>query len=236
MSIANRVTLILALSAFLAGCAPDNNTGPEGRTMVGRDIHRDTDAAIAHNDKGFELIRKDKLDAAEKELRVAVGADSFYGPAHNNLGSVYYQQKKYYQAACEYQLAAKIMPDNAAPLSNLGLVLETTGKVDEAIKCYQEALESQPNQVETIANLARAYVREGRKDDKTREALTAVVMRDHRPEWSSWARRQLAMMGPAKMSDTQPSPITPADNQAQAASQPASQPMNQPDDQGLDED
>jgi hypothetical protein len=31
------------------------------------------------------------------------------GPAHNNLGIVYYRQKKYYLAAWEFQYAAKLM-------------------------------------------------------------------------------------------------------------------------------
>jgi hypothetical protein len=32
------------------------------------------------------------------------------GPAHNNLGIVYYRQKKYYLAAWEFQHAARLYP------------------------------------------------------------------------------------------------------------------------------
>jgi hypothetical protein len=31
------------------------------------------------------------------------------GPAHNNLGIVYYRRKKYYLAAWEFQYAARLM-------------------------------------------------------------------------------------------------------------------------------
>ena len=63
------------------------------------------------------------------------------------------------------------------------------------VETLRKALELAPDNVEVIGNLARLLVRTGRKDDRTRELLGQVVMKDHRPEWTEWARERLALMG-----------------------------------------
>ena len=70
---------------------------------------RDTAAARQHTRAATKLMENDKLDDARKELKRAMAADLFYGPAHNNLGSVYLKQKRYYLAAWEFQYAAKLI-------------------------------------------------------------------------------------------------------------------------------
>ena len=44
--------------------------------------------------------------------------------------------------------------------------------------------------------VARVYVRTNRKDDKTRELLRNVIMKDQRPDWVAWAKERLAVIGP----------------------------------------
>ncbi|HUT60430.1 MAG TPA: hypothetical protein VNA25_21510 [Phycisphaerae bacterium] len=60
-------------------------------------------------------------------------------------------------------------------------------------RSFQQSMTVPPFQV--TGNLARVYVRTGRKDDKTRQLLTDVIMKDARPDWVAWAREKLAMMG-----------------------------------------
>ncbi len=142
-----------------------------------------------------ELIKNGNLEEARKQLELALEADVFFGPAHNNLGNVYYMQKKFYLAAWEFQYAAKLMPTKAEPKNNLGLVFEQVGKLDDAAKYYEEALALEPDNTEVIGNLARAYVRENRKDEKTRQLLTDLIMKEDRPKWKAWAEERLKLMG-----------------------------------------
>jgi Tfp pilus assembly protein PilF len=183
------ITLLIAAG----GCAPLVPRRPPARdpaTPPGRDAER----ARAHLARGLEFLRHDKLDAAEAALREAIEADLMAGPAHNNLGVVYFRQRKLYQAAWEFQYAAKLLPGKAEPRNNLGMVFEAAGKLDEAAKWYEDAHKLEPEAVQVIGNLARLYVRTQRKDEKTRQLLGEVVLRDERPDWAAWARDQLSRL------------------------------------------
>jgi Flp pilus assembly protein TadD len=90
------------------------------------------------------------------------------------------------------------MPEPYKPQNNLGLVFEQVGQLDKATTCYEDALALAPESVDVAANLARAYVRAGRKDEKTRELLTQVLMQHPSRRWTSWARQTLTTMGQPK--------------------------------------
>lgn len=201
-SVARSAALLLTLVLIgLAGCAP-NPAAPAGKVMVATDPTRDLAAAKRHTDEGINLLEKGNLAAAHKELKAAIAAEPLYGPAHNGLGAVYYQQKNYYLAASEFQLAATAMPHKGEPRNNLGLVYEDVGRLDDAARSYDEALALSPGSVEITANLARALVRLGRDNDRTRQLLRDVVMKDTRPQWVSWARERLIILGAPKTAAT----------------------------------
>ncbi len=183
------------LAALAAGCQPTKPAGIAKYETVPLDPRRDTDAARRHNAEGIRLINDGQLAGAEKVLKTACQADVFFGPAHNNLGTVYYRQARYYLAAWEFQYAAKLMPNSCQPQNNLGMVFEAVGKLDEAAERYDKALALNPDDVQTTGNLARLHVRTGRKDEKTRQLLNELVMKDTRPQWVEWAKQRLALMG-----------------------------------------
>lgn len=189
--------VLLILLATLGGCQEPNKptTQPSPYETIGRDPQRDSTLAGQMNAKATDLIKKCQYNQAEKELTKALTADMFFGPAHNNLGLVRYYQKKYYEAAWEFQYAIKLMPNKAEPKNNLGLVFEAVGKLDDAAKYYEEALQLEPQDVESTANLARVYVKTNKKDDRTRKLLGDIVMRDERPQWVAWAREHLVLLG-----------------------------------------
>jgi len=189
------ILLAVVLSAGICGCGGRSGQSmKEYQTPTGQES-RNTELARDNNAKAIALIKKSDLGAAEKELKAALTADSFFGPAHNNLGIVYYRQKNYYLAAWEFQYAVKLMPGKAEPKNNLGMVYEAVGRRNDAAKYYQEALAIDDDCVETMTNLARVYVRDNRKDEKTRKLLEEIVLKDARPEWASWAREKLALLG-----------------------------------------
>ena len=194
-----RNTCALVLLSFimpaLGGCQTgDAQTSSRYDTLPDQP-HRDTEAARKLSAEALDLIAAGELEPAEQKLKAALDADLFFGPAHNNLGTVYYRQEQYYRAAWEYQYAAKLMPHQAEPKNNLGMVYEAVGRLDEAAGSYAEALELEPEAAEITANLARVYVRQSRRDAETRKLLEDIVLKDTRPQWVSWARERLATMG-----------------------------------------
>ena len=193
-------TTTLAMISFIlfgamVGCQTDRAASSAGYTTVAKDPRRDTDAARRHNARGIEHLQAGRLDAAEKELRAALEADVFFGPAHNNLGTVYYRRYEYYNAAWEFQYAAKLMAHSAEPRNNLGLVFEAVGRLDEAAAWYDKALSLAPDAVEITANLARTRIRAGQTDARTRQLLEEIVLKDTRGQYTAWAREQLVTMG-----------------------------------------
>ena len=193
-----RYCLLIGLLTALAltGCTSGNKPSTAAYQTVAKDPHRDTELALKENNSALELILRNKYDDAEPILKRSLEADIMYAPAHNNLGKVYYQQGKMYLAAWEFQYAADLLPNQPEPRNNLGLVFEATGKLDQAIAAYEKAVTLAPDDAPIIGNLARAHVRHGDCDDQTRQLLAKLVARDTRPEWLTWARENLARLGP----------------------------------------
>ncbi len=189
-------TLVLVFAtALLTGCNSRSRSARPDYETISDPINRNTELALRENARAMALYEEGKLDEAEASLRSALKADVMFGPAHNNLGKVYFEQKKYYLAAWEFEYAAKLMPHRSEPRSNLGLVFEAVGRLDDAVVAYTQALEIGPENTKAIGNLARARVRRGDRDDEVHELLQAVVMKDDRPEWVAWARDQLHLIG-----------------------------------------
>ena len=203
----SHVPVILTLLAAM-GCQWRGAGRLDEYETLGADPRRNTQAARRHNAEAVKLLRGGRLEQAERKLKAALAADLFFGAAHNNLGTVYHRQKKFYLAAWQFQYAAKLIPNRAEPRNNLGMVFEAVGRLDEAVGWYEKALQMEPDNTEVIGNLARAYVRSNRKDQKTRKLLSEIILKDQRPDWIDWARRQLALMGRPQPSDAATQPAT----------------------------
>lgn len=191
-------SLLLTAAVLLSGCGWTAMSADqtEYRTTAG-DPRRDTELAGMLNARAVQLITQGCLAEAEAVLKDALSADLFHGPAHSNLGVVYFQQQKFYLAAWEFQYAIKMMPTKAEPRNNLGLVFEAVGKLREADEQFEQALALDPENPQIIGNLAKTRIATNRKDEVTRQLLTDLVLKDCRPEWTAWARERLVLMGRA---------------------------------------
>jgi Flp pilus assembly protein TadD len=167
-----------------------------GKNPSAKSPRQDTTLARQLAARGREFIEQSKWSDAESALLEAIDADVAFGPAHNDLGTVYLHQNNLYQAAWEFQYASKLMPYQPVPRSNLGLVLEEAGKLDDAVDSYDQAIKMQPDNPQFVGNSARARIRRGDKDAKVRDLLTKVVSNDTRADWVLWAREKLVLMGP----------------------------------------
>lgn len=193
------ITRLLLIAGLLAaaGCntTPKQDTSARYQTVTPNQ-KGDTEKARELNTKATELILQNKYDEAEELLKDALTADVTFGPAHNNLGRIYYEKKHYYAAAWEFEYAAKLLPHRAEPRNNLGLVFEAVGDYDKAVGQYEEALQIEPDNPELIGNLARTRLNRGDRGPEVRQLLNDLILRDTRPRWTEWARDKLRMLGP----------------------------------------
>jgi tetratricopeptide (TPR) repeat protein len=153
---------------------------------------RDSEAATKCNQLGFEAMTKGKIEKAEKYFKEALVKDIDFGPAHNNLGRLYFDQGKNYLAAWEFEYAIKVMPKRGEPYNNLGIVLEQVGKLEQAIDAYEMANLLCPNNNEVVGNLARIHWSKDKYSTRTRELLEQIIFIDSRPDWIAWAKEQVA--------------------------------------------
>jgi Tfp pilus assembly protein PilF len=178
------------------GCStarPPTDPATEYHTL-GKDPRRDTDRARSLNDGAADAIRQGNYAEGEKRLRAALAADVLFGPAHNNLGKVYFAQKKLYVAAWEFTYAAKLMKHQPEPRNNLGLVFEASCKFDEAVAEYTAARKLESDNPEFLGNEVRARLRRGDHDAQVRELLDQLISVDTRPAWIEWARDRLTLL------------------------------------------
>jgi len=150
---------------------------------------RDTRRAESLTQEALASLDSDPQDA-ERLLREALTADLFFGPAHNDLGVLFLNQSKLYEAANEFEWAKKLMPGHPEPRLNLGLTLERAGQIDEAIESYDSALEAYPGHLRTTQALSRLLLRAGRDDERLPSMLKELALRGETEVWREWAREQ----------------------------------------------
>ena len=167
---------------------------------------KDAAKARDENRAGLAALADDKPADAAGRFRNAITADPTFGPAHNNLGKIHFNDRDLYRAASEFQIAAKLMPGQAEPPNNLGLVLESAGKLDDAATQYERAVALAGDDPQYVGNLARVRVRRGQTaaDPTTRRLLERLILIDDRPVWVDWARRQLSRAGVSQPGETSP--------------------------------
>lgn len=152
--------------------------------------------AAAANQEGLHFLERENLPAAEGAFLKAVNLDPAYGPAHNNLGRVYFCQRQYYLAAREFRAAEQLLPRSAEPLNNLGLIYETVNQLDDAAESYARAWSLAPQHPEVVGNYARVLLRKGERSDLVRQLVADLIFLDDRPEWTCWAREVQTQLGP----------------------------------------
>jgi Tfp pilus assembly protein PilF len=175
----------LWIALLLAGCRAASGSGPY---TPAEQAARNTVRAQELSSKAADLLDGDP-EAAERLLREALGADLFFGPAHNNLGVLYLKEGKLYEAAGEFEWARKLMPGHPDPRMNLALTLEQAGQVDEAIQTYRTALEVYPGHIATVQAVARLEVTSGKRSEELAGWLDEIAMRGESEQWRTWARR-----------------------------------------------
>lgn len=178
------VTLIAGIAVVTCGCG-SSRSGDAYAPLAEGD--RDPARAQSLTQQASRVIDTNPAHA-EELLREALTADLYHGPAHNNLGTLYLEQGKLYEAAGEFEWARKLMPGHPDPRMNLALTLERAGRTADALATYATALEVYPGHIPSIQALARLQLRAGRTDHRTADLLDEIAMRGESHEWKDWAR------------------------------------------------
>ncbi|MBX3388492.1 MAG: tetratricopeptide repeat protein [Phycisphaeraceae bacterium] len=184
------IALALA-AASTAGCSIAKRTDPYAPVSEGA---RDTQKAISLNNEALPYMDKGDLSSmnkAEDLLRQALAADLYFGPAHNNLGVIYLQEGKLFEAAGEFEWARRLLPGHPDPRVNLAMTLESAGRSDDAMATYRTALEIYPDYVAAAQGLARLQLKSGKADERTPALLRVVAMQGETQEWRDWAKGEL---------------------------------------------
>lgn len=173
------IGVVLSISGCAARSDPYSAVDPD---------RRDTARAESLTRQAADLIESDPPEA-ERLLREALAADLFHGPAHNNLGVIFLNAGKLYEAAGEFEWARKLMPGHPDPRLNLGLALERGGRVNEALDAYRAALSIAPEHLPTAQALARCQLRYDRTDSETVSILRMIELHGN-DTWRAWAASQ----------------------------------------------
>ena len=141
---------ILPLTAFA-----QTTLTPEqrGDLYMARKMYReaiDTYSANAKNsailwDKiGIAYHQLGDLNDARKAYEHAIKLDKKYADAINNVGTVFYAEKKYRSAISRYNKALQFAPESASIWSNLGTAYYARGKFELMTQAYTKALQLDP--------------------------------------------------------------------------------------------
>jgi tetratricopeptide (TPR) repeat protein len=142
---------------------------------------------------GVKAMNSGQVEYAFEKFAAAIDADEAYGPAHNNVGLLHYDQGNLFQAVLAFEQAMELMPYDPAVYYNLALTLESAGKVHEAMDLYWQAVEMDPVNPVFLGNLVRLRVRLGENNPELVTQLQDLLLIETRPDWRSWADHQLAI-------------------------------------------
>ena len=109
--------------------------------------------------KGNKEFNKGNYADAEANYKKALDKKNNMLEASFNLGDAVYQQKRYDEAAKQFQLSGQTNTDKtikAKAYRNLGNTYLSQQKWQDAVGAYKEALKQNPNDVDTKYNLAYA--------------------------------------------------------------------------------
>ena len=181
------VAFVFVLLACMSCAASSSRMPPPTHAGTGGDSKRAHRLAM----EALDVMDTDP-GRAEELLHSALKADSYDGPAHNDLGVLCLRQSRLYEAATEFEVARKLMPGSPDPRLNLGLTFEKAGLYERAFTAYDAALEASPQHIRTIEAIARLTLRTGRTSDRLPALLEEIALRGETNNWRSWAKEQMS--------------------------------------------
>ena len=117
--------------------------------------------AQAHNEKGLELMRENKLVEASNEFNKAIEKDPYYVEGYMNMAKVLGDLGEYQKARKYYREVLRLNPNQSQPHILIADLYRLEGKKDEAIYEYREASKIEPSNINIRNQLALLYSQKG---------------------------------------------------------------------------
>lgn len=148
--------------------------------------------ARAANEEGLRWAMTAETPRAERAFRDALSYDPAYAAAHNNLGLILLEKRRFYEAAIEFSLAKKLAPRAVEPRLNLARLYQSVGWDKPALSECEAALALAPGHPEVLGRMAEAALRAGNRDRRVEVWLSALANQSAAEDWHAWAQGQLA--------------------------------------------
>ncbi len=143
--------------------------------------------AVPHINLGNAFIRRNALQYAEQEFKLALKVNSRDVRALNGLAVIYLKRRQFDEAIGVFKILASDKADDPHFHSNLGVVYMQKGLMDDAIKEFKTAISLDPNYPDAYFNLGLALKYKGMlREAKQEYELALQVYPGHRE-----ARNQL---------------------------------------------
>ncbi len=130
-----------------------------------------------------------QADRAESTYTKAAALRPQDWNGYYELGVFYYRQRRYTEAAAQFERVLQITPDNALAHATLGGVAQMLGKDANAEKHLKRSIELQPSYA-AYTNLGALYYRERRWAESI--AMTRKALEINANDWRAWSNLSIA--------------------------------------------
>jgi len=120
--------------------------------------------AFVHSAYGYNLLARDELDAADRELTLARRLDPQYVNARIHMVNLRIAQRRIAHAEAELEAMLDVAPDSMPAAGVAGLLAMIRGDAEAALRHYQRACDLAPDHPNAFACFAAAQGFAGRVD------------------------------------------------------------------------
>lgn len=157
--------------------SPIISGSPSSHTMDAKKPAPTFDArALREFNKGNASEEKGDLESAVRHYQKALGMDSQFYPALNNLGAIYERQGDHVDAEQVLLQALQINPNDGESYVNLGHVLYEEGRYPDAVTRLEEALKRSPDSAAGHFFLGSSYLKLGNLNQAESNLKQACVL------------------------------------------------------------
>jgi tetratricopeptide (TPR) repeat protein len=124
--------------------------------------------------EAMHLALQSQFDQAEELIKGALALGGAGTAPRLSLAALRAMQKRYGEAAAEYQAVLEVDPDSLDAKSSLGQVYVDTGELEQAERLYREVLARRPDHAATLQRFSALMNRLGKPDEPTRVLREAL--------------------------------------------------------------
>lgn len=135
----------------------------EAERLYTRALEIEPDRYDIRNALGTVMLQEERWEQAEDLFRTLTRVPTYITPghAHNNLGWALYNQRRYDDAAEQFEMAIMFQPELCQAYNNQGLTEEALGLTRAAMESYEDAIERCDRYAEPRYRLGAIYWRMG---------------------------------------------------------------------------